>query len=40
MESEQAGKPRLETSPLELDCLNLQIEELELIIAPGNGWSV
>jgi hypothetical protein len=38
MKSEQVGNPRLEKSPTDL--LNLEIEELEPILAPGNGWSV
>jgi hypothetical protein len=38
MKSEKVGTPRLEESLK--DCLNLEIEELEPIVAPGNTWSV
>ena len=38
MTNEQAENIRMEE--LQNDCLSLEIEELELIIAPGNGWSV
>ena len=38
MKNEQVASPRLEESPT--DCLNLEIEELEAILAPGNTWSV
>jgi hypothetical protein len=38
MQSEQVGNPYLEESPT--DCLSLEIEELELIAAPGITWSV
>jgi hypothetical protein len=38
MKDDQVADPRLEQS--HLDCLNLEIEELEPIIAPGNTWSV
>jgi hypothetical protein len=38
MTDEQAGNARLEESQSE--CLNIEVEELELIIAPGNTWSV
>jgi len=37
MKSEQVGNSRLEES--QTDCLNLEIEELEPIVAPGNTWS-
>ena len=38
MENEQVANPKLEESPT--DCFNVEIEELEAIIAPGNTWSV
>ena len=38
MKNEKVANPRLEESLM--DCLNLEIEELEPIIAPGNTWSV
>jgi len=38
MKNEQVAKPQLEESPT--DYLNLEIEELEAILAPGNTWSV
>jgi len=38
MKSEQVGNSGSEK--LSTDCLNLEIEELEAIIAPGNTWSV
>jgi hypothetical protein len=38
MQGEQIVNSQLEKSPT--DCLNFQIEELEPILAPGNGWSV
>lgn len=38
MKDGQVVNPRLEESLT--DCLNLEIEELELIVAPGNTWSV
>jgi len=38
MTNEQAGNIQLE--PSQSDCLDTEIEELELIIAPGNTWSV
>jgi hypothetical protein len=38
MKDERVADPRLEKSlPV---CLNLEIEELEPVIAPGNTWSV
>jgi hypothetical protein len=38
MNDEQVGNPPLEESPT--DCLNIGIEELEAIVAPGITWSV
>ena len=38
MTNEQAGNVQLE--PSQSVCLDIEIEELELIIAPGNTWSV
>jgi hypothetical protein len=38
MKDEQVINPELEKS--RPDCLNVEIEELEPLIAPGNTWSV
>ena len=38
MKNEQVVNPQLEQ--LQTECWNLEIEELEPIVAPGNTWSV
>jgi hypothetical protein len=40
MKNEELGKPGFDTPLALADCLNIDIEELEPITAPGNGWSV